>query len=303
MTIDGPITILVWVNTQPLVVTVAKHSVPGSKAVKLSATVRTSDGVTVPTSSLKWQWTFQDDNTTSHQASPRHTSTEASYNVTVQVTDTSLGAAGTATILVTTPNKPAKSNHNQAGGHKHTNSKTPTGKDNGGSNDKPGSGYSSGASNPDHAAVQSDNNLHAVRAAHDDVDGAGRPSGHDLRHDPGDDPDGDDPQADTAPAEAHEASEHPADGRGPAGEGQADRRRHTAARELEPARPCHRLGDTGPDRPAGHERDDLAAGRDRRRTGGSRAAGARRVVRGARPPPVAYGPTDRPAVAPSPTFS
>ena len=148
VTIDGPITILVWVNTQPLVVTVAKHSVPGSKAVKLSATVRTSDGVTVPTSSLKWQWTFQDDNTTSHQASPRHTSTEASYNVTVQVTDTSLGAAGTATILVTTPNKPAKSNHNQAGGHKHTNSKTPTGKDNGGSNDKPGSGYSSGASNP-----------------------------------------------------------------------------------------------------------------------------------------------------------
>ena len=41
-------------------------------------------------------------------------------------------------------------------------------------------------------------------------------------------------------------------------------------------------GRAGADRPAGH--DHLAAGRDRRRTGGSRAAGPRRVVRAARPP-------------------
>ena len=44
------------------------------------------------------------------------------------------------------------------------------------------------------------------------------------------------------------------------------------------------------DRPAGHERDHLAVDRDRRRAGGGRIAGPRRVARTARPPPLA----DRP---------
>jgi hypothetical protein len=148
VTIDGgPITILVWVNTQPLKVTPTQHKVPGSTAVRLSATVRTSDGAIVPTSSLKWEWTFQDNTPTSHQASPQHTSTEAFYNVIVVVTDPRQGTAGTATILVTTPNKPAPGKQNQSGGHKHTNSKSPTGNDNGGSNQTPGTGGSKQSGN------------------------------------------------------------------------------------------------------------------------------------------------------------
>ena len=148
VTIDGaPITILVWVNSQPLIVTATQHPVPGSKAVRLSATVRTTDGAPVPASSLKWQWSFLDDGTTSKLSSPSHTSSQASYNVSVQVTDQSLGAAGTDTILVTSPVKPAPGNHKQSGGHKHTNSKSPTGKDNGASNQHPGTGGSNQSGN------------------------------------------------------------------------------------------------------------------------------------------------------------
>jgi hypothetical protein len=143
----GPITILVWVNTQPLKVTPTQHKVPGSMAVRLSATVRTADGAPVPASSLKWQWSFQDGTPTSHQASPQHTSTEAFYDVIVVVTDPSQGTAGTATIPVTTPNKPAPGKQNQAGGHKHTHSKSPTGNDNGSSNQTPGTGGSKQSGN------------------------------------------------------------------------------------------------------------------------------------------------------------
>jgi hypothetical protein len=148
VTIDGAaITILVWVNSQPLRVTATQQAVPGSKAVRLSATVRTADGAPVQVSSLKWQWNFLDDGTISRQPSPTHTSSQASYNVSVQVTDQSLGAAGTRTLLVTSPTKAAPGNHKQSGGHKHTNSNSPTGKDNGGSNQTPGSGGSEQSGN------------------------------------------------------------------------------------------------------------------------------------------------------------
>ncbi len=165
VTADGPITILVWVKSQPLAVLVKTRSVPGSTALKFSASV-TSDGAAVPPSSLKWQWTFQDTGKTSTQASVVHGSTWASYFVSVQVTDPASGNAGTATTRVTTPTQPAPSNHKQSGGHKHTNSKSPTGKDNGGPNQNPGTGgskqsgnsnqngYSSGQSSPTSSGQQ-----------------------------------------------------------------------------------------------------------------------------------------------------
>lgn len=147
VTDNGPITISVWVNAQPLRVTIHTHRVPGSKALQLSATVQTSDRATVPISALKWHWTFQDDGSNSIKPSPVHTSGEASYNVTLQVT--SQGTAGTATTLVTSPTKAAPGKRNESGGHKQTNSQSPTGKDNGGSNQKPGTGgHSSNGSSP-----------------------------------------------------------------------------------------------------------------------------------------------------------
>ena len=148
VTADGPITILVWVKSQPLVVAIKPHPVPGSKALKFSASVKTAEGTAVSPSSLKWQWTFQDTGETSTEPTPVHGSPWPSCFVSVQVTDSASGDAGTDTRSVTTPNKPAPGKQNQSGGHKHTNSKSPTGKDNGGSNDKPGGGYSSGQPGP-----------------------------------------------------------------------------------------------------------------------------------------------------------
>ena len=146
--VGQPIKAFVWVNSQPLVVTATQHQIPGSQAVRLSASVQTADGAAVPVNQLTWQWSFYDDGTTSRQASPRHTPAAAAYNVTVEVSDQSQGTAGTATLLVTTPTKPAAGNHRQTGGHKPTSSKSPTGKDNGGSNERPGGSSSAGQSSP-----------------------------------------------------------------------------------------------------------------------------------------------------------
>jgi hypothetical protein len=146
---DDAIHILVWIDSQPLAVTIRWNRVSSSK-VKLSATVRrTAGSPELPLNELSWQWTFLDGSSPSEEASPTHTSSEASYNVNVVVTDHSLGAVGTDTTLITSPTKPAPGKTNQTGGSKPTSSNSPTGKDNGGSNQTPGTGgHSSGGSGP-----------------------------------------------------------------------------------------------------------------------------------------------------------
>ena len=244
VTADGPITILVWVKSQPLVVAIKPHPVPGSKALKFSASVKTAEGTAVSPSSLKWQWTFQDTGETSTEPTPVHGSTWTSYFVSVQVTDSASGDAGTDTRSVTTPNKPAPGKQNQSGGHKDTNSKSPTGKDNGGSNDKPGGGYCVGAAGPDdpHAPAPDDAAVEPRHEpdVHDALNADALDASHDPRHDPNDDTRVD-ADAVGASAEAHQASEHAAAGHRHAGDRPSGRRRHAAAAEVGPARPRHRL--------------------------------------------------------------
>ena len=136
----APITLVVYTNGPPLIVNASAQklsaTVTGAK-MKLGATVQTAGGTPVPASLLTWSWNFGD-GTTSTAADPTHQFVAGSYFVTVQVTDASTGTGGTATIQVTTPTSPASGQKNQTGGKKPTKSKSPSGFDNGGAKQQPG---------------------------------------------------------------------------------------------------------------------------------------------------------------------
>ncbi len=129
----APITLVVYANGPPLIVHAGARTMSSTATVttaKLSATVQTATGAPVPASALTWSWNFGDGGT-STAATPTHRFAAGSYDVTVQVTEASGGAGGTATIQYQTPAKPASGHKNQTGGRKPTKSTSPTGTENG----------------------------------------------------------------------------------------------------------------------------------------------------------------------------
>jgi hypothetical protein len=129
----APITLVVYANGAPLIVHASARTLSSTATAttaKLSATVQTASGAPVAPPALTWSWTFGDGGTSS-AASPTHRFAPGSYEVSVQVTQGSGGAGGTATIQVHTPAKPTSGHQNQTGGTKPTKSKSPTGTENG----------------------------------------------------------------------------------------------------------------------------------------------------------------------------
>ena len=105
----APITLVVYANGQPLIVRASAQTLSSTATgamAKLSAAVQTPAGAQVAPSGLTWTWTFGD-GATSSAASPTHRFAPGSYDVSVQVTEVSGGAGGTATIQYRTPAKPA----------------------------------------------------------------------------------------------------------------------------------------------------------------------------------------------------
>jgi PKD domain len=141
-----PITLVVYADGPPLTVRASARKLSttaSTTTMKLEAAVQTADGTPIPASALKWSWNFGDGTAPSAAVTPTHPYPGGSYFVTVQVTDTSLGAGGTNTIAVTTPASPAPGRKNQSGGKKHTKSQSPNGPDKGGSGGSPGAGAGS----------------------------------------------------------------------------------------------------------------------------------------------------------------
>jgi len=129
----APITLVVYANGPPLIVDASARTLSSNTTTttaKLSATVQTAAGASVPASALTWSWTFGDGGT-STAATPTHRFAAGSYEVTVQVTDVTGGSGGTATIQFRTPAKPTSGHTNQTGGRKPTKSTSPTGTENG----------------------------------------------------------------------------------------------------------------------------------------------------------------------------
>jgi hypothetical protein len=141
VTEDGaPITLVVYAGGPPLTVKASTRTVtstPAATTAALSATVQTAGGAAVPPSALTWNWSFGD-GATSALATPSHRFPAGSYDVTVQVTDVSSGAGGTATIQYVTPASPVTGAKTQTGGSKPTKSGSSAGTENGTHSKQPG---------------------------------------------------------------------------------------------------------------------------------------------------------------------
>jgi hypothetical protein len=137
----APITLVVYANGPSLIVSPSTQKLSATAAtttIKLAATVQSANGSSVPAGALTWSWSFGDSTTTSTASSPNHRYAPGSYFATVQVTDRSIGAGGTATIQVTTPASTSPGKQTQPGGKHHTKSKSPNGADKGGRGGPPG---------------------------------------------------------------------------------------------------------------------------------------------------------------------
>jgi hypothetical protein len=129
----APISLVVYVNGPPLAVAASAQTLSSTATAttaKLSATVRMAAGSPVPASALSWSWSFGD-GATSVASTPEHRFAAGVYDVTVQVSDVSSGAGGTATIRFSTPAAPAPGHQKQPGGNQPTQSKSPSGSDKG----------------------------------------------------------------------------------------------------------------------------------------------------------------------------
>jgi hypothetical protein len=110
-----PISLIVYENQPPLVVTATQTPVAGSQGtteqVALGATVTTADGTSVPSSALTFSWTVD----TSQQLSgptPVATVDAGVTPVTVQVYDQSTGTGGTYTFDITYNPQPGQPTNN-----------------------------------------------------------------------------------------------------------------------------------------------------------------------------------------------
>jgi hypothetical protein len=105
-----PISVIVFENQPPLVVTTAQSPVAGSQEateqVTLGATVTAADGTAIPSSALTFSWTVNNAQPLSGPA-PVATVGPGVTPVTVQVYDSSTGAGGTATFDITYDPQPS----------------------------------------------------------------------------------------------------------------------------------------------------------------------------------------------------
>lgn len=130
---NEPVTVAVYENAPPLIVHVSWATISQSTARmkdRFRATVRTASGVTVPGGALKWSWNFSD-GAPSTAATPTHSFPTGVAPVTVQVTDSSAGTAGTATVNVSARTSPAPGKSTHSGGDEKTRSTSPVGSDRG----------------------------------------------------------------------------------------------------------------------------------------------------------------------------
>ena len=127
----NPISLIVYENQPPLVVTATQSPVAGSQGtteqVTLGATVTTADGTAVPSSALTFSWTID----TSQQLSgpaPVATVDAGVTPVTVQAYDQSTGTGGTYTFDITYNPQPGAPSNNPGPGAGNHNKGTSTGK-------------------------------------------------------------------------------------------------------------------------------------------------------------------------------
>jgi hypothetical protein len=127
----APVTIAVYENAPPLVVHVSWATVSRNATtmrIKFITTVRAASGTAVPASSLAWSWSFAS-GPGSRAATPTHSFTAGVSPVTVQVTDASVGTAGTATVDVSAHPSAAPGKHTHGGGSKKNKSTATVGAD------------------------------------------------------------------------------------------------------------------------------------------------------------------------------
>jgi hypothetical protein len=118
-----PVSVIVFENQPPLVVTPTQSPITGSQGtteqVTLGATVTTPDGTAIPSSALTFSWTVDNAQPLSGPA-PVATVASGVTPVTVQIYDSSTGAGGTATFDITynpQPSPPTTNTTPGAGTH------------------------------------------------------------------------------------------------------------------------------------------------------------------------------------------
>ncbi len=125
-----PISLIVYENQPPLIVTATQSPVAGSQGtteqVTLGATVTTADGTAVPSSALTFGWTVGGSQPLSDPA-PVATVDAGVTPVTVQVYDPSTGTGGTSTFDITYDPQPGQPTNNPGPGAGNHNKGRPTG--------------------------------------------------------------------------------------------------------------------------------------------------------------------------------
>ena len=120
-----PVSLIVYENQPPLVVTATQSPVSGDQGtteqVTLDATVTTADGTAVPSSALTFSWTVNDSTTPLSGPAPVATVASGVTPVTVVAYDQATGTGGTYTFDITynpLPGTPSSNKQPGAGKHK-----------------------------------------------------------------------------------------------------------------------------------------------------------------------------------------
>ncbi len=148
-----PIKLVVFEKGQPLTVDITDSTVSDSKSAvrkRFTAVVHDPAGAKIPTSALRYSWSFGD-NATAISAVPTHTFVPGTYPVTLQVADPASGTGGVQTIEVTANVSAAHGKHTRSGGSQHNRSSAPTGPSHS-SGSHPGAAAGSGKGTDAHSA-------------------------------------------------------------------------------------------------------------------------------------------------------
>ena len=125
----SPVTLVVYENGPPLAISASERTTSRQRTtltVQFRAVVHDPNGGVIPDSSLSWSWNFGDGSSAA-VASPRHGFAPGVYPVTVQVSDSSTGRGGTATIDVRFSPSTGSGAGNQSGAGPLTGSRSPSG--------------------------------------------------------------------------------------------------------------------------------------------------------------------------------